>query len=74
MHGASAGCALPIARLPILAPNAGNFSAIRSVRALRPLRALKRVPGMPALVGSILQSMPALGNVACVCAFLFLVR
>ena len=62
-----------LAWLPILFPQAGNMSAIRSVRALRPLRALKRVPGMPVLVGSILQSMPALGNVAGLMGFVFLI-
>ena len=63
-----------LAWLPILFPSVfGNMSAIRSVRALRPLRALKRVPGMPVLVGSILQSLPALGNVAGIAAFMFLV-
>ena len=63
-----------LAWLPILFPQFGNMSAIRSVRALRPLRALKRVPGMPVLVGSILQSLPALGNVAGLSGFFFLVR
>ena len=63
-----------LAWLPILFPEAfGNMNAIRSVRALRPLRALKRVPGMPVLIGSILQSLPALGNVAALSAFLFLI-
>ena len=62
-----------LAWLPILFPQFGNMSAIRSVRALRPLRALKRVPGMPVLVGSILQSLPALSNVAGLSVFLFLV-
>ena len=50
-----------------------GMGAVRSVRALRPLRALRRVPGMPVLVSSILQSLPALGNVAGLSAFLFLV-
>ena len=62
-----------LAWLPILFPSMGNMSAIRSVRALRPLRALKRVPGMPVLVGSILQAIPALGNVAGLSAFFFLI-
>ena len=62
-----------LAWMPILFPNMGDVSAIRSVRALRPLRALKRVPGMPVLVGSILKSLPALGNVAGLMAFVFLV-
>ena len=63
-----------LAWLPILFPATfGNMSAIRSVRALRPLRALKRVPGMPVLVGSILKSMPAMGNVAGLAGFILLV-
>ncbi|KOO32786.1 sodium channel protein type 9 subunit alpha [Chrysochromulina tobinii] len=63
-----------LAWLPILFPAIfGNMSAIRSVRALRPLRALKRVPGMPVLVGSILKSMPAMGNVAGLAGFILLV-
>jgi len=62
-----------LAWIPILFPQFGNMSAIRSVRALRPLRALKRVPGMPVLVGSILQSLPALGNVGGLAGFVFLI-
>ena len=63
-----------LAWLPILFPAYfGNMSAIRSVRALRPLRALKRVPGMPVLVGSILQSLPALGSVVGLTGFFFIV-
>ena len=63
-----------LAWLPVIWPATfGNMSAIRSVRALRPLRALKRVPGMPVLVGSILQAIPALGNVAGLSAFTFIV-
>lgn len=63
-----------LAWLPIFFPAIfGNMSAIRSVRALRPLRALKRVPGMPVLVGSILQSLPALGSVVGLTAFFFVV-
>ena len=62
-----------LAWLPILFPDLGNYSVIRSVRALRPLRALKRVPGMPVLVGSILQSLPALGSVVGLSGFFFIV-
>ena len=47
-----------LAWLPIVFPSFGNYSVIRAFRALRPLRALKRVPGMPKLVGSILQVTP----------------
>ena len=62
-----------LAWLPILFPQFSNMSAIRSVRALRPLRALKRVPGMPVLVGSILKSLPALGNVGLMSTFTFVI-
>ena len=62
-----------LAWLPILFPSFGNYSAIRAVRALRPLRALKRVPGMPVLVNSILAALPRVGNVLCLCLFIFLV-
>ena len=62
-----------LAWLPLLFPSMGSMNAIRSVRALRPLRALKRVPGMPVLVGSILQSLPPLANVAGVTTFFFVV-
>ena len=63
-----------LAWLPIFFPATfGNMSAIRSVRALRPLRALKRVPGMPVLVGSILQSLPPLGTVVGLTFFFFIV-
>ena len=62
-----------LAWLPLLFPTMGSMNALRSVRALRPLRALKRVPGMPVLVGSILQSLPPLINVASVTGFFFIV-
>ena len=59
--------------LPVLVPGANQFGAVRAIRAVRPLRALKRVPGMPVLVGSILKAVPALGNVAGLTGFLFLI-
>ena len=62
-----------LAWIPIIFPSFGNYSVIRSVRALRPLRALKRVPGMPALVSAIMGCIPKMGNVAMLCAFIFLV-
>ena len=62
-----------LAWVPIIFPQMTGMGAVRSVRALRPLRALRRVPGMPVLVSSILQSLPALGNVAGLTFFLFLV-
>ena len=46
-----------IAWLPLLAPATfDQVGAVRAARALRPLRALRLVPGMPVLVGSIVQA------------------
>ena len=47
-----------LAWLPILFPNMGDYSVIRSVRALRPLRALKRVPGMPQMISALVAALP----------------
>ena len=64
-----------VAWVPILVPNTsgGPFSAMRAFRALRPLRVLKRLPGMPQLVNCVITSIPKLGNVAVLCAFIFLI-
>ena len=52
-----------LAWLPIIFPQMGSYSVIRSVRALRPLRALKRMKGMPTLINSLLASLPKLADV-----------
>eukprot|EP00899_Mesostigma_viride_P006366 jgi/Mesvir1/15730/Mv03304-RA.1 len=51
----------------------GNVSSVRTVRVLRPLRTITLLPGMRVLVGTILRSLPMLGNVILLCVFLFLV-
>lgn len=48
----------------LLLPDAGNLSAIRSVRVLKPLRTVQRVPGLRVLIGALIHSLPALGDVA----------
>ena len=55
----------------IAAMNLGNFSAIRTVRVLRPLRTLQGFAGMRQLVVTLLNSLPLLGDVAVLMAFLF---
>lgn len=40
-----------------------NLSAVRTVRVLRPLRSINVIPGLRLLVGSLLDSLPDLGNV-----------
>jgi len=53
-----------------LAESLGFF---RVFRALRPLRSLNAVPQMKVLVNTVISSVPRLGNVSAVGAFLFLV-
>ena len=61
-------------RWPLLTHTPGlNVNVLRSVRALRPLKFVRFVPGMPVLVNTILGVVPKMGNVAMLCAFLFLV-
>ena len=62
-----------LAWLPILFPQMGNYSVIRSVRALRPLRALKRMPGMPVMINSLLAALPKLGDVMAMCFLIVVV-
>ena len=62
-----------LAWLPIVFPEIGNYSVIRSVRALRPLRALKRMPGMPVLINSLLTALPKLVHVSMLCGLLVFV-
>lgn len=40
-----------------------SFKAVRTFRVLRPLRSIKAVPSMKVLIGALLKSIPALGNV-----------
>ena len=49
--------------------NLGNFSAIRTVRVLRLLRTLQGFAGMRQLVVTLLNSLPLLGDVAVLMAF-----
>ncbi|KAA0176357.1 hypothetical protein FNF27_02053 [Cafeteria roenbergensis] len=56
-----------------LFPGVGNVSALRTFRVLRPLRTLTRFEGMRVIVQAMLSSVPALFNVALLCAFIFLV-
>lgn len=62
-----------LAWLPIIFPQMGSYSVIRSVRALRPLRALKRMKGMPTLINSLLASLPKLADVGILCGVLVVV-
>ncbi|OQR81874.1 Voltage-gated Ion Channel (VIC) Superfamily, partial [Thraustotheca clavata] len=53
--------------------SSGKLGVLRVLRILRPLRALHSVPGLKVLSGSLLSSLPALGNVAIILAFSYLV-
>lgn len=52
---------------------ASGLGFFRVFRALRPLRSLNAVPQMKVLVNTVISSVPKLGNVSAVGAFLFLV-
>ena len=52
---------------------AANISSVRTARVLRPLRSISVLPGMRILVSTLLNAMPAIGNVMLLCAFLFFV-
>jgi len=52
---------------------ASSLGFFRVFRALRPLRSLNAVPQMKVLVNTVISSVPKLGNVSAVGAFLFLV-
>ncbi|KRX08462.1 hypothetical protein PPERSA_12943 [Pseudocohnilembus persalinus] len=51
-------------------PDTVNLSAVRTLRILRPLRSINSVKGMKVLVTTLIDSLPALGNVV---IFLFFV-
>ena len=50
-----------------------SVSSIRTIRVLRPLRTISALPGMRILVGTIIRSLPMMGNVLLLSAFLFIV-
>ncbi|KDO23606.1 hypothetical protein SPRG_10801 [Saprolegnia parasitica CBS 223.65] len=52
--------------------SSAKLGILRVLRILRPLRALHSVPGLKVLTGSLLSSLPALGNVAIILAFCYL--
>ena len=61
-----------VVSLVSLLPGAGsNASALRVIRVLRPLRTLSVLPGMRTLIGTIIRSVPMIGNVLLFCIFFF---
>lgn len=53
--------------------SASVLTSLRAVRVLRPLRTLTQLPGMHELIGSLLGSLPQLGNVVGVLLFFLLI-
>jgi hypothetical protein len=49
-----------------------NLKALRTLRVLRPLRSINKFPSMKKLIGSLLASLPALGNAVVFMMFIFL--
>ena len=51
---------------------AANLKALRTFRVLRPLRSINAFPSMRRLIGSLLASLPSLGNAVIFMFFIFL--
>ena len=51
---------------------AANLKALRTFRVLRPLRSINAFPSMRRLIGSLLASLPSLGNAVVFMFFIFL--
>ena len=63
-----------VVSLVSLVPGMGsNVSALRVIRVLRPLRTLSVLPGMRTLIGTMIRSIPMIGNVLLFCIFFFIV-
>ena len=59
-----------VVSLVSLVPGMGsNVSALRVIRVLRPLRTLSVLPGMRTLIGTMIRSIPMIGNVLLFCIF-----
>ena len=63
-----------VVSLVSLIPGMGsNVSALRVIRVLRPLRTLSVLPGMRTLIGTMIRSVPMIGNVLLFCIFFFII-
>ena len=60
-----------ISLVSLLPGTGSNASALRVIRVLRPLRTLSVLPGMRTLIGTIIRSVPMIGNVVLFCIFFF---
>lgn len=49
-----------------------NLKALRILRVIRPLRSVKAIPSMRRLVGTLLKSLPELGNATIFIVFMIL--
>jgi len=56
--------------LPVSDSNSG-LKSLRVFRVLRPLRSINNVPPLRRLVGSLIKSLPSLGNVVVFLGFVF---
>ena len=53
-------------------PGLPSFRGLRTLRVLRPLRSINAIPKMKRLIASLIQSLPALGNVVVFLLFIFI--
>jgi hypothetical protein len=53
-------------------PGIPNLKALRTLRVMRPLKSITYIPSMKRQINSLLQAIPALGNVIIFFIFIFL--
>ncbi|XP_050043855.2 sodium channel protein type 4 subunit alpha A-like [Dermacentor andersoni] len=59
--------------LDVIGVQGSVINVLRSTRALRPVRIVSLLPGMKLLVDALASSVPSIGNVLVVCAFIWII-
>ncbi|XP_075535359.1 sodium channel protein 1 brain-like [Dermacentor variabilis] len=59
--------------LAVIGVQGSVIDVLRSTRALRPVRIVSLLPGMKLLVDALASSVPSIGNVLVVCAFIWII-
>ncbi|KAH6938618.1 hypothetical protein HPB50_011198 [Hyalomma asiaticum] len=59
--------------LDVIGVQGSVINVLRATRALRPVRIVSLLPGMKLLVDALASSVPSIGNVLVVCAFIWII-
>ncbi|XP_070388204.1 sodium channel protein type 4 subunit alpha A-like isoform X3 [Dermacentor albipictus] len=59
--------------LAVIGVQGSVINVLRATRALRPVRIVSLLPGMKLLVDALASSVPSIGNVLVVCAFIWII-